>query len=159
MLDEIAWDVASWLRADHSRRLWQCPLSATQRPVSRWWGSRQTPAQQALDLTPGSWLARNREMPSADQTFSRRTDCLTGPAKVIDGDTIIVAEQLVRLHGIDAPELDQPFWWQGQKLMGGMMALAALEVLTAGINVAVRWSSGTGTAASSQRCSPPMGSM
>jgi hypothetical protein len=26
-------------------------------------------------------------------TFSRRSDCLTGPAKVIDGDTIVVAEQ------------------------------------------------------------------
>jgi endonuclease YncB( thermonuclease family) len=36
-------------------------------------------------------------------TFSRRTDSLTGPAKVIDGDTIVVAGQLVRLHGIDAP--------------------------------------------------------
>ena len=35
---------------------------------------------------------------------------------------------LVRLHGIDAPELDQPFWWRGQQLVGGMMALA--EVLT-----------------------------
>jgi endonuclease YncB( thermonuclease family) len=32
-----------------------------------------------------------------------RTDCLTGRAKVIDGDTIVVADQLVRLHGIDAP--------------------------------------------------------
>ena len=40
-------------------------------------------------------------------TLSRRTDCLTGPAKVIDGDTIVVADQLVMLHGIDAPELDQ----------------------------------------------------
>ena len=68
-------------------------------------------------------------------TFRRRSDCLTGPAKVIDGDTIIVAEQLVRLQGIDTPELDQPFWWQGQKLMGGIMALAALEALTAGVNV------------------------
>jgi hypothetical protein len=29
-------------------------------------------------------------------TFSRRTDSLTGPAKVIDGDTIVAAEQLVR---------------------------------------------------------------
>jgi endonuclease YncB( thermonuclease family) len=28
---------------------------------------------------------------------------LTGLAKVIDGDTIIVAHQLVRLHDIDAP--------------------------------------------------------
>jgi endonuclease YncB( thermonuclease family) len=43
-------------------------------------------------------------------TFSRRTDCLTGPAKVIDGDTIVVADQLVRLHRIDGPELDQTFW-------------------------------------------------
>jgi hypothetical protein len=54
-------------------------------------------------------------------TFSRRPVSLTGPAKVIDGDTIVVADQMVRLHGIDAPELDQPLWWQGQKLMGGMM--------------------------------------
>jgi endonuclease YncB( thermonuclease family) len=63
-------------------------------------------------------------------TFGRRTVSLTGPAKVIDGDTMVVAGQLVRLHGIDAPELDQPFWWQGQKLMGGTMALAAREALT-----------------------------
>ena len=46
-------------------------------------------------------------------TFRRRTDRLTGPARVIDGDTIVVAGQLVRLHGIDAPELDQTFWWAG----------------------------------------------
>jgi endonuclease YncB( thermonuclease family) len=32
-------------------------------------------------------------------------------AKVIDGDKIAtVGHQLVRLHGIDAPELDQRFW-------------------------------------------------
>jgi endonuclease YncB( thermonuclease family) len=67
--------------------------------------------------------------------FRGRPGSLTGPAKVIDGDTIVVAGQMVRLHGIDAPELDQPLWWQGQKLMGGMMALAALEVLTAGVEV------------------------
>jgi endonuclease YncB( thermonuclease family) len=48
----------------------------------------------------------------------READRLTGPAKVIDGDTMIVAEQLVRLHGIDALELDQPFWWRGQQLVG-----------------------------------------
>jgi endonuclease YncB( thermonuclease family) len=35
---------------------------------------------------------------------SRRSDALTRPAKIIDGDTIVVAGQLVRLHGIDAPE-------------------------------------------------------
>ena len=66
-------------------------------------------------------------------TFSRRTDRLTGPAKVIDGDTIVVAGRLVRLHGIDAPELGQTFWWRNQQLGCGMMALAALETLTAGV--------------------------
>jgi endonuclease YncB( thermonuclease family) len=68
-------------------------------------------------------------------TFSRRTDSLTGPAKVIDGDTIIVAEQLVRLHGIDAPELDQTFQWRGQHIACGTMSLAALEALIAEVKV------------------------
>jgi endonuclease YncB( thermonuclease family) len=67
--------------------------------------------------------------------FGRRAAHLTGPAKVIDGDTIVVADQLVRLYGIDAPELDQPFWWRGEQLLAGMMALAALEALTAGVKL------------------------
>jgi endonuclease YncB( thermonuclease family) len=67
--------------------------------------------------------------------FRRRTDCLTGPAKVIDGDTVVVAEQLVRLHGIDAPELDKTFRWRGQQLVCGTMSLAALEALIAGVEV------------------------
>ena len=41
----------------------------------------------------------------------------------------------MRLHGIDAPELDQTFWWRGQKLVCGTMALAALEALTAGVKL------------------------
>ncbi|MEE8445227.1 MAG: hypothetical protein V3S44_07735 [Alphaproteobacteria bacterium] len=31
----------------------------------------------------------------------------TGPARVIDGDTIVIAGERIRLHGIDAPERDQ----------------------------------------------------
>jgi endonuclease YncB( thermonuclease family) len=57
-------------------------------------------------------------------TFSRRTDCLTGPAKVIGGDTIVVSGQLVRLHGIDAPELDQTFWWRDQQIVCGTMSFS-----------------------------------
>ena len=68
-------------------------------------------------------------------TFSRRTNCLIGPAKVIDSDTIVVADQLVRLHGIDAPEMDQSFWWRGQQIAHGTMSLAALEALIAGVKV------------------------
>ena len=68
-------------------------------------------------------------------TFSRRAHSLTGNAKVIDGDTIVVAGQLVRLHGIDAPELDQTFQWRGQQIVCGTMSLAALEALIAGVKV------------------------
>lgn len=66
----------------------------------------------------------------------RRGKCITGTAKVIDGDTIIVAGERIRLHGIDAPELDQTFWCRGRELACGAMALAALEVLL--VNVKLR---------------------
>lgn len=33
---------------------------------------------------------------------------LQGPARLIDGDTVAVGDVVVRLHGIDAPENDQP---------------------------------------------------
>jgi endonuclease YncB( thermonuclease family) len=46
-----------------------------------------------------------------------------------------VAGQLVRLDGIDAPELDQTFWWRGQQIACGTMSLAALEALIAGVKV------------------------
>ena len=68
-------------------------------------------------------------------TFSRRKDSLIGPARVVDGDTIVVAGELVRLHGIDAPELDQTFWWRGNNIVCGTMSLAALEALTAGVKL------------------------
>jgi endonuclease YncB( thermonuclease family) len=68
-------------------------------------------------------------------TFTWRSKSLTGPARIIDGDTIVVAEEIVRLHGIDAPELDQTFWWRGRYLSCGTMALAALETLTAGVSL------------------------
>jgi endonuclease YncB( thermonuclease family) len=64
-----------------------------------------------------------------------QTDCLTGLASVVDGDTIIVAGERVRLHGIDAPELNQTFWCMGQTLPCGAMAMAALEALTAGVKL------------------------
>lgn len=64
-----------------------------------------------------------------------QTDCVEGHAVVIDGDTIVVAGERVRIHGIDAPELDQTFWCRGQTLPCGVMASAALEALIAGINL------------------------
>jgi len=63
---------------------------------------------------------------------------LSGSASVIDGDTLVVAGERIRLHGIDAPELDQTFWYRGQQLACGTMALAALQVLTAGVELTCR---------------------
>lgn len=65
----------------------------------------------------------------------RRAPRLIGTARVIDGDTVIVAGRCVRLHGIDAPELDQTFRWRGRELACGTMAMAALEALTAGVRL------------------------
>jgi endonuclease YncB( thermonuclease family) len=39
---------------------------------------------------------------------------LRGKCYVIDGDTIVIAKQRIRLEGIDAPELDHP-WGQASK--------------------------------------------
>ena len=74
----------------------------------------------------------------ADQTFrllGLRAEVrrITGKALVLDGDSIVVAGQKIRLHGIDAPEMDQTLWCRDRELMCGAMALAALEALTAGM--------------------------
>ena len=65
----------------------------------------------------------------------RKASNAPAPLGVIDGDTIVIADQLVRLHGIDAPELDQTSWWRGQQIACGTMSLAALEALIAGVKV------------------------
>ncbi len=42
---------------------------------------------------------------------------VTGPARVIDGDTIEVAGERVRLHGAAAPEKDTSDGWIAKKMM------------------------------------------
>jgi endonuclease YncB( thermonuclease family) len=40
-------------------------------------------------------------------TSPAHAQTLTGPARVVDGDTIVTGAERIRLSGIDAPELDQ----------------------------------------------------
>ncbi|MBT8410049.1 MAG: thermonuclease family protein [Alphaproteobacteria bacterium] len=56
---------------------------------------------------------------------------LRSKCHVIDGDTIVIARTKIRLAGIDAPELDQPW---GQKSKWAMVAICKGEVITAELN-------------------------
>ena len=55
-----------------------------------------------------------------------------GPARVIDGDTLDIAGERIRLHGIDAPEKDQTCSIDGQKWACGIAAWGYLVQLLAG---------------------------
>lgn len=67
--------------------------------------------------------------------FLPRGAIVVGHAKVLDGDTIEVAGIRIRLHGIDAPEMDQIFKWKGRFMGSGEMSFAAMEALVAGVKV------------------------
>ncbi len=47
---------------------------------------------------------------------------VTGPARVIDGDTIEIASERIRLHGVAAPEMDTPNGWIAAKMMRHIVA-------------------------------------
>jgi endonuclease YncB( thermonuclease family) len=51
---------------------------------------------------------------------------LTGQARVVDGDTLMIGGERLRLHGIDAPELDQPCARDGAAWRCGDWARAEL---------------------------------
>ena len=61
---------------------------------------------------------------------------LSGPAVVVDGDTLKVGEERIRLHGIDAPEKDQLCKRSnGAEYHCGARSLVALEDRIAGLKV------------------------
>lgn len=49
-----------------------------------------------------------------------------GPARVVDGDTIVIAGERIRIQNFNAPELNEP---------GGLAAKARMEALTRGKTV------------------------
>ncbi len=63
---------------------------------------------------------------------------ITGRPKIVDGDTIELQGQAIRLYGIDAPELGQACTIGEQTYDCGMVARTALLDLTAGVAVTCR---------------------
>ncbi len=64
--------------------------------------------------------------------FPALAEDITSHARVIDGDTIEVAGERIRLHGIDAPESKQTCAWPSKTIPCGRLATLALMDLTAG---------------------------
>lgn len=75
---------------------------------------------------PPSRPAPQRPAPYDPGLGDRRT--LRGRAWVIDGDTIAIDRIKIRIAGIDAPELDEPW---GQKSRFAMMRLCKGQIVTA----------------------------
>ncbi|WP_067612126.1 thermonuclease family protein [Erythrobacter sp. QSSC1-22B] len=60
---------------------------------------------------------------------------VSGPARVVDGDSLEIAQTYVRLKGIDAPELDQNCTRDGQRWRCGEEAATQLRSLAEGQTV------------------------
>ncbi|MFD1156516.1 thermonuclease family protein [Roseovarius aestuarii] len=55
---------------------------------------------------------------------------IEGPARIIDGDTVVIKKTQIRLFGIDAPELDHPY---GQKAKWALVGLCKGQAVRAEI--------------------------
>ena len=72
-------------------------------------------------------------------TAAAAAEAIAGPARVIDGDTIVVAEVRVRIFGIDAPESRQSCTaGDGHDYFCGRVAASALAEKIAGRPVTCR---------------------
>lgn len=77
--------------------------------LRRWVGRRLRISGRALGIAAGLLLAGTAAFwPEADaRLLGSPAPTVEGVARVIDGDTLEIRGQRIRLHGIDAPEHDQ----------------------------------------------------
>ena len=65
----------------------------------------------------------------------KASEAITGKPRIIDGDTIEITNERIRLHGIDAPESKQTCAGPSKTIPCGRLATLALMDLTAGAEV------------------------
>jgi endonuclease YncB( thermonuclease family) len=70
--------------------------------------------------------------------LDRQTAAVIGPARAIDGDSLVVAGVEIRLFGIDAPEFAQTCSRGGRPWNCGREAADALRAMTAGREIVCR---------------------
>ncbi|WP_299350124.1 thermonuclease family protein [uncultured Shimia sp.] len=94
--------------------------------------------QQPRSNRPKPAKPETRKRQQAGQTRARQKIAprpvqseLTGRVYVIDGDTIVIRGAKIRLAGIDAPEIDEPY---GQKAKWAMVRMCKGHVVTARLN-------------------------
>ena len=64
-----------------------------------------------------------------NSSISNAEKIIRGSAKIIDGDTIHIGKNKIRLHGIDAPEIDQTCFFKKQKWNCGIESKSVLTKL------------------------------
>ncbi|PYE86446.1 thermonuclease family protein [Phyllobacterium leguminum] len=106
----------------------------------RWYYDREPPRRSLLRKL-FSWLlaiaffALGALVTAKLETSSPTQEPVTGPAYVIDGDTLVVNRRHIRLQGIDAPEMEQTCHRRQQAYDCGADARNALKSLIGGRNV------------------------
>lgn len=105
------------------KTLFRLFFSAPRRRNNRPAPPRRIPPVTAKPVTP-----RKEIKPSLTPSQRPQQASIKGRCYVIDGDTIVIAKQHIRLFGIDAPEMDQPY---GKKSKSAMITLCKGHSITA----------------------------
>lgn len=66
---------------------------------------------------------------------ARAEEIIEGEARVVDGDTFVIAGARIRIYGIDAPDIRQTCRWKLKTVRCGVLAGDGLKDLTFGATV------------------------
>ena len=98
------------------------------------WKLFRSSRRRAKITTVSTWRVTSVKIDDDRSAVGQKTnrtlssDILEGKCHVIDGDTIVIKGTKIRLAGIDAPELDQPW---GKKSKFALVDLCRSKVVTA----------------------------